>query len=58
MVRLEPGRLRAEYRKNFDSFCTQLRARARQMRIDYQMLRTDESVDRALGAYLAKRETR
>jgi len=28
------------------------------MRIDYQMLRTDEPIDRALGAYLAKRQNK
>ncbi len=55
-ILVDPGQLRKEYRKNFDAFCTQLREQTRQMRIDYQMLRTDESVDRALGAYLAKRE--
>jgi len=55
-ILVDPGQLRKEYRKNFDAFCTQLREQARQMRIDYQMLRTDEGVDRALGAYLAKRQ--
>jgi uncharacterized protein (DUF58 family) len=55
-ILVDPGQLRKEYRKNFDAFCTQLREQTRQMRIDYQMLRTDESVDRALGAYLAKRQ--
>jgi uncharacterized protein (DUF58 family) len=55
-ILVDPGQLRKEYRKNFDAFCTQLREQAWQMRIDYQMLRTDESVDRALGAYLAKRQ--
>jgi uncharacterized protein (DUF58 family) len=57
-ILVDPGQLRREYRQNFNAFCTQLRDQARQMRIDYQMLRTDESVDRALGAYLAKRERR
>jgi uncharacterized protein (DUF58 family) len=55
-ILVDPGQLRKEYRKNFDAFCTQLREQARQMRIDYQLLRTDESVDLALGAYLAKRQ--
>jgi len=55
-ILVDPGQLRREYRQNFNAFCTQLRDQARQMRIDYQLLRTDESVDRALGAYLAKRQ--
>lgn len=57
-ILVDPGQLRKEYRKNFDAFCAQLREQARQMRVDYVMLRTDEGVDRALGAYLAKRGTR
>ena len=57
-ILVDPGQLRKEYRRNFDAFCTQLREQARQMRIDYQMLRTDESVDLALGAYLAKRQSK
>src|SRR5262245_27113809 len=57
-ILVDPGQLRKEYRKNFDAFCTQLREQSRQMRIDYQMLRTDEPIDRALGAYLAKRQNK
>jgi uncharacterized protein (DUF58 family) len=57
-ILVDPGQLRKEYRKNFDAFCTQLREQARQMRIDYLMLRTDEGVDRALGAYLSKRQAK
>jgi len=55
-ILVDPGQLRKEYRQHFDAFCTQLREQTRQMQIDYQMLRTDEPVDRALGAYLAKRQ--
>jgi len=55
-ILVDPGQLRKEYLKNFSDFCTQLREQARQMRIDYVMLRTDEGVDRALGAYLSKRQ--
>jgi uncharacterized protein (DUF58 family) len=57
-ILVDPGRLRKEYRRNFEAFCTQLREQTRQMRIDYQMLRTDEPIDRALGAYLAKRQNK
>jgi uncharacterized protein (DUF58 family) len=57
-ILVDPGQLRKEYRQNFDAFCAQLRERARQMRIDYQMLRTDDPIDRALGAYLSKRQMR
>jgi hypothetical protein len=47
--------LRQEYRRNFDAFCERLRRRCGDMGIDYQLLRTDMAVDRALGAYLTRR---
>jgi uncharacterized protein (DUF58 family) len=56
-ILVDPGQLRREYLKNFETFCTQLREQARQMQIDYHLLRTDEPVDRALGAYLTKRQS-
>jgi len=40
-----------------DAFCQELRTKAADMRVDYHLLRTDEPVERALGAYLAKRQT-
>jgi uncharacterized protein (DUF58 family) len=52
---VDPGRLRQEYRRNFDAFCERLRRRCGDMGIDYQLLRTDMAVDRALGAYLTRR---
>lgn len=52
---IDPGRLRAAYLQRFAAFCRDLRERARGMGVDYQLLRTDEPVDRALGAYLARR---
>jgi uncharacterized protein (DUF58 family) len=55
---VDPHRLRKEYLENFNNFCAQLRRQAGQMRIDYHPLRTDEPVDRALGIYLTKRQTR
>jgi uncharacterized protein (DUF58 family) len=55
---LDAAQLRQEYLKNFGAFCTELRNQAGDMRIDYQLLRTDDPIDRALGAYVAKRQTR
>ncbi len=55
---VDPQRLRKEYLRNFHDFCKQLRDQAGQMQIDYHLLRTDEPVDRALGAYLTRRQMR
>jgi uncharacterized protein (DUF58 family) len=55
---VDPQRLRKEYLANFKRFCKDLRDQAGQMQIDYQLLRTDEPVDRALGAYLTRRQMR
>jgi uncharacterized protein (DUF58 family) len=55
---VDPHRLRQEYLRNFQAFCTQLRDQAGQMQIDYHLMRTDEPVDRALGAYLTNRQRR
>ena len=52
------ARLRQEYLQKFNAFCTELRDRARGMQVDYHLLRTDEPVDRALGAYLTRRQMR
>src|SRR5439155_4703027 len=54
-VRGDARRLREEYRRNFEAYRAELCRRARDLRVDYHLLRTDEPVDRALGAYLAKR---
>jgi uncharacterized protein (DUF58 family) len=54
---VDPQRLRKEYLENFNKFCRELRQHAGQMQIDYHLLRTDDPVDRALGAYLTKRQT-
>ena len=54
-VLLDAAQLRQEYLKNFQSFCEGLRTGARDMQIDYHLLRTDEPVERALGHYLARR---
>jgi uncharacterized protein (DUF58 family) len=55
---VDPQKLRKEYLKNFTTFCKELRDAAGQMQIDYTMIRTDEPVDRALGAYLTRRQMR
>jgi uncharacterized protein (DUF58 family) len=55
---VDPQKLRKEYRKNFDQFCKELRDQAGQAQIDYHQLRTDEPVDKALGLYLTKRQSR
>jgi len=55
---VDPLWLRKEYRENFERFCSQLRAAARQAQVDYHLLRTDEPVDRALGIYLTQRHHR
>jgi uncharacterized protein (DUF58 family) len=53
---VDARRLREEYQKNFEDHRAQLRRVAEELNIDYVMLRTDEPVDRALGAYLATRQ--
>jgi uncharacterized protein (DUF58 family) len=55
---VDPQALRKEYLKNFQAFCRQLRDLAGQMQVDYHLMRTDEPVERALGIYLTKRQTR
>jgi uncharacterized protein (DUF58 family) len=55
VVKVDARAMRDEYRKNFEAYRNELRRKARDLRIDYHLLRTDEPVDRALGAYLAKR---
>jgi uncharacterized protein (DUF58 family) len=55
---VDPQQLRKEYLKNFQTFCKDLRDQVGRMQVDYHMLRTDEPVDKALGLYLTKRQTR
>jgi uncharacterized protein (DUF58 family) len=55
---VDPQQLRKEYLKNFQNFCQQLREQAGNMQIDYHLMRTDEPVERALGIYLTKRQSR
>jgi uncharacterized protein (DUF58 family) len=55
---VDPRQLRKEYLQNFEAFCKELREQAGQMQIDYHLMRTDEPVERALGVYLTKRQSR
>jgi uncharacterized protein (DUF58 family) len=57
-VLVDPQRLRKEYLKNFEEFCKQLREQAGGLQVDYHLLRTDAPVERALGVYLTKRQSR
>ncbi len=57
-VLLDPHSARREYLSNFATFCRDLRMGVAGMQIDYQLLRTDDPVDRALGVYLSKRQAR
>jgi hypothetical protein len=52
---VDPAAVRASYVKNFESFRQSLRLHASNLQIDYHLMRTDDPVDRALGAYLMKR---
>jgi hypothetical protein len=55
---VDPQRLRKEYLENFRRFCAELREQTGQMQIDYHLMRTDEPVEKALGIYLTRRQTR
>lgn len=55
MIPSDARSLRAEYLANFDSWRTSLRKKLEEVHAEYVLLRTDEPVDRALGAYLARR---
>jgi uncharacterized protein (DUF58 family) len=57
-VVFDARRLREEYLRNFEAYRQALRKAAEDQRVDYHLLRTDEPVDRALGAYLARRTVR
>ena len=52
---VDARRLRSTYLENFNNFCRQLQTQARQIQVDYHLMRTDEPVERALGIYLTTR---
>ena len=53
---VDTRRLREDYLRNFEAFRKELRERAGKLRVDYHVMRTDDPVDRALGAYLSRRQ--
>jgi hypothetical protein len=53
---VDTRRLRDDYLRNFENFRHELKERAGKLRVDYQLLRTDDSVDRALGLYISRRQ--
>jgi uncharacterized protein (DUF58 family) len=55
---VEPHHVREQYLQKFGRFCEELRTQVAGMQIDYHLLRTDAPVDRALGLYLTRRQTR
>jgi uncharacterized protein (DUF58 family) len=55
MVAYDARRLRDDYLRNVAAHREALRKAACDERVDYQPLRTDEPVERALGAFLARR---
>jgi uncharacterized protein (DUF58 family) len=57
-LRVDPHQLRKDYLRNFQAFCKELHDQAGQMQVDYHLIRTDEPVERALGAYLTRRQSR
>ena len=52
---VDARRLREVYLKNFAEHAAALKRVAEELRIDHQVVRTDQPVDRVLGAYLARR---
>jgi uncharacterized protein (DUF58 family) len=55
-LRVDPRRLRQEYRTNFEAFCANLKTQAGKLHFDYHRLRTDEPIETALGIYLSRRQ--
>jgi uncharacterized protein (DUF58 family) len=55
---VDPRQLRKEYLRNFENFRRELQEQAGRMQIDYQLIRTDEPIEKALGVYLTRRQAR
>ena len=53
---VDTRRLREDYLHNFENFRHELKEQAGKLRVDYQLLRTDDPVDRALGLYISRRQ--
>lgn len=54
----DPASLRRAYQAEIDAFCTAVRKSCRAINIDYLLLRTDQSLEAALTAFLANRSAR
>ena len=54
----EPRALREAYRREFERFLAEVRRGCRDMRMDYQLVRTDAPLDAALSALLTRRMSR
>jgi uncharacterized protein (DUF58 family) len=57
-VLVEPGSLRRAYLHEIDTFQRQIKSGCRSHGMDYQLLRTDQPLDKALATYLASRAAR
>ena len=55
-VRVFPKSIQATFRRNVGQFMEQVRTNAHRNDIDYHLMNTSESLDRAFMAYLAKRK--
>ena len=51
----EPRSLKAAYQREFNSFLTSVRGGARDLQMDYVLLRTDQPLEVALHEFLARR---
>lgn len=56
VVRVFPKSIQATFRQNVGRFMKQVRTNAHRNNIDYHLMNTSESLDRAFMAYLAKRK--
>jgi len=54
-VHVDPAALRRAYLHEFETFLKSVQAGCRSQQIDYQLMRTDTPLDRALSTYLAAR---
>jgi len=54
-VTADPVVLRRAYRRQFEQYSRQLKAGLLERQMDYQLVRTDQSMDRVLSKYLAAR---
>jgi hypothetical protein len=55
-VRVFPKSIHATFRRNVAQFMEQVKTNAHSNDIDYHLMKTSQSLDRALMAYLAKRK--